>query len=657
MKNRKAKKGLAFFLAWMCLFLLYGRNTGIVYAEEEAKTLSSSNLEVPEAEEDIMVQASTDGWLRWLGKNVVKYIEEVEGISGIPEGITYPGEEAAVFPRDKKITILYKIDVEGTEGKSYTLIEEGAFWVAGGVAHQVVDGKLYVAGVVPESKKDFVYVARTFYNTDIIGGRLKSSVLIVPGCNGMKNTTAVRTLPVVDPPITDAGAVDEDLTFQKTALLDGTEVDKVVIGTVYQYRVTVTNHLSVPVKELEVYERLNQNYVSFLDAEPTGQYDVQRGVWTIETLGAKETATLTLTVRADRTTTLNQPYKNTINAWADNYEVPMGAEDKAQAEVRIVAAESMYTVYYHYNDKTEETEEKIEVVTGTGKVGDKIPYDTEKREYEGESYEFVSVSEKGKVIEENSEENVLHVYYVREEIEEPEEPEPEPEPEEPEPEKPEPEEPEPEEPEPEEPEPEEPEPEEPEPEEPEPEEPEPEEPEPEEPEPEEPEPEEPEPEEPEPEEPKPEEPEPEEPKPDNFETPGPKNPPRTPHRPERPSKPDLPELPTIPVSVPVVIPSLPVTPPNTEKVFSPPVLPAPSVPVKAEIAEVVESVETEVKTPVRISIGAEDKIPLGRGRHKCCILHFFIMLVAFITEWLYRVNMKRHQKRIFELHREIEEIK
>ena len=250
-------------------------------------------------------------------------------------------------------------------------------------------------------------------------------------------------------------------------------------------------------------------------------------------------------------------------------------------------------------------------------MGDKIPYDTEKREYEGESYEFVSVSEKDKVIEENSEENVLHVYYVREEIEEPEEPEPEPEPEEPEPEKPEPEEPEPEEPEPEEPEPEEPE----------------------------------------PEEPKPEEPEPEEPKPDNFETPGPKNPPRTPHRPERPSKPDLPELPTIPVSVPVVIPSLPVTPPNTEKVFSPPVLPAPSVPIKAEIAEVVESVETEVKTPVRVSIGAEEKIPLGRGRHKCCILHFFIMLVAFITEWLYRVNMKRHQKRIFELRREIEEIK
>ncbi len=584
---------------------------------EELPTLSGSNMDELEdlkessndefLEDKTLERASTDGWLRWLGKNVVKYAEEVEGISGIPEGITYPGEEAAVFPRDKKITILYKIDVEGTEGKSYTLIEEGAFWVAGGVAHQIVDGKLYVAGVVPESKKDFVYVARTFYNTDIIGGRLKSSVLIVPGCNGMKNTTAVRTLPVVDPPITDAGAVDEDLTFQKTALLDGTEVDKVVIGTVYQYRVTVINHLSVPVKELEVYERLNQNYVSFLDAEPTGQYDVQRGVWTIETLGAKETATLTLTVRADRTTTLNQPYKNTINAWADNYEVPMGAEDKAQAEVRIVAAESMYTVYYHYNDKTEETEEKIEVVTGTGKVGDKIPYDTEKREYEGESYEFVSVSEKGKVIEENSEENVLHVYYVREEIEEPEEPEPEPEPEEPEPE--------------------------------------------------EPEPEEPEPEEPEPEEPKPEEPEPEEPKPDNFETPGPKNPPRTPHRPERPSKPDLPELPTIPVSVPVVIPSLPVTPPNTEKVFSPPVLPAPSVPVKAEIAEVVESVETEVKTPVRVSIGAEEKIPLGRGRHKCCILHFFIMLVAFITEWLYRVNMKRHQKRIFELRREIEEIK
>ncbi len=671
MKNKGIRKNITVCFFFLLISALLMGKIEIVKAEE-LPTLSGSNMDELEdlkessndefLEDKTLERASTDGWLRWLGKNVVKYAEEVEGISGIPEGITYPGEEAAVFPRDKKITILYKIDVEGTEGKSYTLIEEGAFWVAGGVAHQVVDGKLYVAGVVPESKKDFVYVARTFYNTDIIGGRLKSSVLIVPGCNGMKNTTAVRTLPVVDPPITDAGAVDEDLTFQKTALLDGTEVDKVVIGTVYQYRVTITNHLSVPVKELEVYERLNQNYVSFLDAEPTGQYDVQRGVWTIETLGAKETATLTLTVRADRTTTLNQPYKNTINAWADNYEVPMGAEDKAQAEVRIVAAESMYTVYYHYNDKTEETEEKIEVVTGTGKVGDKIPYDTEKREYEGESYEFVSVSEKGKVIEENSEENVLHVYYVREEIEEPEEPEPEPEPEEPEPEEPEPEEPEPEEPEPEEPEPEEPEPEEPEPEEPEPEEPEPEEPEPEEPKPEEPEPEEPEPEEPEPEEPEPEpeEPEPEEPEPDKpkvpekSEIPNPSKPPRTPCRPKCPSEPSLPESPIIP-NIPIIVTPPPIIHSETDRIK--PSIPCPCLPKEIIESKANTTTENIIEQPITIPEEIKTKVLIKiKGRHLCCILHFCILLVALIIEWFYMRNIKKHQRKIFEIRMQLLEL-
>lgn len=56
----------------------------------------------------------------------------------------------------------------------------------------------------------------------------------------------------------------------------------------------------------------------------------------------------------------------------------------------------------------------------------------------------------------------------------------------------------------------------------------------------------------------------------------------------------------------------------------------------------------------------EDGIPLtdgGKGRHICCILHLLILLVALIVEICYMRSMKKRQKKIFELRREIEELK
>ncbi len=43
----------------------------------------------------------------------------------------------------------------------------------------------------------------------------------------------------------------------------------------------------------------------------------------------------------------------------------------------------------------------------------------------------------------------------------------------------------------------------------------------------------------------------------------------------------------------------------------------------------------------------------GPHNHKCCILHFLIMLLALIVELFYTKNMKKHQKKIFEARREI----
>ena len=53
---------------------------------------------------------------------------------------------------------------------------------------------------------------------------------------------------------------------------------------------------------------------------------------------------------------------------------------------------------------------------------------------------------------------------------------------------------------------------------------------------------------------------------------------------------------------------------------------------------------------------SDSKTPLGhRGRHLCCILHFVILLLALLVEIFYTRSMKKHQKKIFELRKMLEE--
>ena len=66
-----------------------------------------------------------------------------------------------------------------------------------------------------------------------------------------------------------------------------------------------------------------------------------------------------------------------------------------------------------------------------------------------------------------------------------------------------------------------------------------------------------------------------------------------------------------------------------------------------------ETSEDRADTRRKVS---DAQTPLGhRGRHLCCILHFVILLLALLVEIFYTRSMKKHQKKIFELRKMLEE--
>lgn len=130
--------------------------------------------------------------------------------------------------------------------------------------------------------------------------------------------------------------------------------------------------------------------------------------------------------------------------------------------------------------------------------------------------------------------------------------------------------------------------------------------------------------------------------------------------PEQPT----PENPTpeTPTPNPGTTPVVPVTPVPVPTAFTPtpaPVTPAPAavVPVADEevpLAVPEVTVDEADNTLTRVD---DEAVPLAAGphEHKCCILHFLILLLALIVELFYTKSMKKHQKKIFEARREITE--
>ncbi len=60
------------------------------------------------------------------------------------------------------------------------------------------------------------------------------------------------------------------------------------------------------------------------------------------------------------------------------------------------------------------------------------------------------------------------------------------------------------------------------------------------------------------------------------------------------------------------------------------------------------------REPEQAAVEAADlETPLGDGRHRCCILHFCILLLALILEECFFRNRKEYQKRMFEIRKEI----
>ena len=149
-----------------------------------------------------------------------------------------------------------------------------------------------------------------------------------------------------------------------------------------------------------------------------------------------------------------------------------------------------------------------------------------------------------------------------------------------------------------------------------------------------------------------------------------------PEEPEEPTTPTVPTLPTTPTTPGTpTTPTLPVTPANPGTPTTPALPGAPAAagttaPIVYADGVVVDDAEpaeddynlNEVERDGDTETIDEDATPLGNmdldkdDDHKCCILHFILLLLALIVELIYTHDRKKRQERIFELRRELEDI-
>ena len=145
---------------------------------------------------------------------------------------------------------------------------------------------------------------------------------------------------------------------------------------------------------------------------------------------------------------------------------------------------------------------------------------------------------------------------------------------------------------------------------------------------------------------------------------------QTPVDPDEPDEPEGPTTPTLPVTPTTpgtpTTPTLPVTP------ATPGTTTTPRLAVVQNYADgvVVDDVQpteddynlNEVERDGGTETIDEDATPLGNmdldkdDDHKCCILHFILLVLALIVELIYTHDRKKRQERIFELRRELADI-
>ena len=145
---------------------------------------------------------------------------------------------------------------------------------------------------------------------------------------------------------------------------------------------------------------------------------------------------------------------------------------------------------------------------------------------------------------------------------------------------------------------------------------------------------------------------------------------QTPVDPDEPDEPEGPTTPTLPVTPTTpgtpTTPTLPVTP------ATPGTTTTPRLAVVQNYADgvVVDDAQpteddynlNEVERDGGTETIDEDATPLGNmdldkdDDHKCCILHFILLVLALIVELIYTHDRKKRQERIFELRRELADI-
>ena len=140
----------------------------------------------------------------------------------------------------------------------------------------------------------------------------------------------------VDNPVTPPIPVQPDwdkLTIEKSA--DST--DPVKPGDTVTYTINVTNRTGKDLTNITVLEKLDAN-LTFVSADPAGQYNTENGVWTLPSLANGKTATLTVKATVNSGVADGTVIKNTaaiMDAAADAGNLPDGNTIGDSADVTV----------------------------------------------------------------------------------------------------------------------------------------------------------------------------------------------------------------------------------------------------------------------------------------------------------------------------------
>lgn len=178
----------------------------------------------------------------------------------------------------------------------------------------------------------------TEQNADVTGGytHKAANLEFTLGDSFSGGTRTITNIYTKDTPPAPVKPDWNKLTIEKTAAPSGT----VKPGDTVTYTISVTNGTGRDLKDITVFEKLNEN-LTFVSAEPAGQYDASTDTWTIASLVNGDKAQLTITAAVKEGVADGTVISNTAaitDAGTDddeNEKLPDGTKPEDKADVTV----------------------------------------------------------------------------------------------------------------------------------------------------------------------------------------------------------------------------------------------------------------------------------------------------------------------------------